>query len=73
MIYNPGVRYTKYPLTGYKLMMCSLSNGGNYKFTEEPFFALATVKIPTLTHVVTLNNSKIKSHNKIEKIINYHI
>ncbi|AEQ33479.1 hypothetical protein [Megavirus chiliensis] len=66
--YNPGVHYTENPLTGYKLMMCSLSNGGNYKFTEEPFFALATVKITSLARVVTLNNSKIEGHVRTSEI-----
>ncbi|AQN67885.1 hypothetical protein [Saudi moumouvirus] len=43
--YNSGTHYTVYPITGYKLVMCSLSNGGSFKFTEQPFFALATVKL----------------------------
>nr|WBF70261.1 hypothetical protein [Megavirus caiporensis] len=66
--YNPGTHYTGRPLTGYKAVMCSPNNNGSFNFASEPIFALATVKIPTLTRVVTLNNPKIEGHIRTSEI-----
>ncbi|AEX62086.1 hypothetical protein mvi_940 [Megavirus vitis] len=66
--YNPGTHYTGRSITGYKLVMCSPNNGGNFNFVSQPIFALATVKIPSLTRVVTLNDPKIEGHVRTSEI-----
>ncbi|ANB51081.1 hypothetical protein [Powai lake megavirus] len=66
--YNLGTHFTGRPITGYKLVMCSPNNGGSFNFLSQPIPALATVKIPSLARVVTLNNSKIEGHVRTSEI-----
>ncbi|AZL89652.1 hypothetical protein QKC54_gp0988 [Megavirus baoshan] len=66
--YNPGTHYTGRSLTGYKIVRCSPGTEGIFNSVSQPIFGLATVKIPSLTRVVTLNDPNIEGHVRTSEI-----